>query len=161
MPKHLLLIDDDALLVRSLAFTLEQAGYRTTTAGSAWQGLASIEQDPPDLILLDIGLPDMDGLSMLRRIQKDRETPVIFLTARRRELDEVLGLELGAEDYITKPFSEDVLLARIKTVLRRSERPEPPISGRRADRGRGPGDRPGGAHRHLRRPAGGAGAKSF
>ena len=124
MPKHLLLIDDDALLARSLAYTLEQAGYRTTTAGSAWQGLASIEQDPPDLILLDIGLPDMDGLSMLRRIQKDRETPVIFLTARRRELDELLGLELGAEDYITKPFSEDILLARIKTVLRRSERLE-------------------------------------
>jgi len=128
MPKHLLIIDDDALLVRSLAYTLEQTGYRTTTAGSAWQGLASIEQDPPDLILLDIGLPDMDGLSMLRRIQKDRETPVIFLTARRRELDEVLGLELGAEDYITKPFSEDILLARIKTVLRRSERLETPSS---------------------------------
>jgi DNA-binding response OmpR family regulator len=125
MSKHLLLVDDDDLLVRSLAFTLEQAGYRTTTASSAWQGLASIEQDPPDLILLDIGLPDMDGLTMLRRIQKDRETPVIFLTARRRELDEVLGLELGAEDYITKPFSEDVLLARIKTVLRRSDRQEP------------------------------------
>jgi DNA-binding response OmpR family regulator len=124
MPKHILLIDDDALLVKSLAFTLEQAGYRTTTAGSAWQGLASIKEDPPDLILLDIGLPDMDGLSMLRRIQKDRETPVIFLTARRRELDEVLGLELGAEDYITKPFNEDILLARIKTCLRRSERSE-------------------------------------
>jgi len=126
MLKHLLLIDDDALLVRSLAYTLEQAGYRTSMAGSAWEGLASMAQDPPDLILLDIGLPDMDGLSMLRRIQKDRETPVIFLTARRRELDEVLGLELGAEDYITKPFNEDILLARIKTVLRRSERLETP-----------------------------------
>jgi DNA-binding response OmpR family regulator len=124
MPKQLLLIDDDALLVRSLAYTLEQAGYRTVTAGSATEGLAIIERDPPDLILLDIGLPDMDGLSMLRRIQKDHNTPVIFLTARRRELDEVLGLELGAEDYITKPFSEDVLLARIRTALRRSERLE-------------------------------------
>ncbi len=140
MHKHLLIIDDDALLVRSLAYTLEQAGYRTTTAGSAWEGLTSMEQDAPDLILLDIGLPDMDGLSMLRRIQKDRQTPVIFLTARRRELDEVLGLELGAADYITKPFSEDVLLARIKTVLRRSERPEDPIPGKRVDCGRGSGD---------------------
>ena len=121
MPKHILLVDDDELLVRSLAYTLEGAGYRTTLANSAWEGLSHIEQDPPDLILLDIGLPDMDGLSMLRRIQKDHQTPVIFLTARRRELDEVLGLELGAEDYITKPFSEDILLARIKTVLRRSE----------------------------------------
>ena len=121
MPKHLLLVDDDDLLVRSLAFTLEAAGYRTTTASSAHEGLAILEQDPPDLILLDIGLPDMDGLSVLRRIQNDHQTPVIFLTARRRELDEVLGLELGAEDYITKPFSEDILLARIKTVLRRKE----------------------------------------
>jgi DNA-binding response OmpR family regulator len=121
MPKHILLVDDDDLLVRSLAFTLEGAGYRTTMANSAREGLSRIEQDLPDLILLDIGLPDMDGLSMLRQIQKDRQTPVIFLTARRRELDEVLGLELGAEDYITKPFSEDILLARIKAVLRRSE----------------------------------------
>jgi len=122
MSKHILLIDDDALLVKSLAFTLKQNGYRATTATSAHAGLALIDQDPPDLILLDIGLPDLDGLSVLRQIQKERATPVIFLTARRRELDEVLGLELGAEDYITKPYNEDVLLARIKTVLRRNER---------------------------------------
>ena len=121
MSKHILLIDDDALLVKSLAFTLTQNGYRATTATSAHAGLALIDQDPPDLILLDIGLPDLDGLTVLRRIQKDRVVPVIFLTARRRELDEVLGLELGAEDYITKPYNEDVLLARIKTVLRRAE----------------------------------------
>ena len=121
MSKHILLIDDDALLVKSLAFTLTQNGYRATTATSAHEGLALIDQDPPDLILLDIGLPDLDGLSVLRQIQKERTVPVIFLTARRRELDEVLGLELGAEDYITKPYSEDVLLARIKTVLRRDE----------------------------------------
>ena len=117
-----MLIDDDALLVKSLAFTLAQNGYRVTMANSAHDGLALIEQDPPDLILLDIGLPDLDGLSVLRQIQKERAVPVIFLTARRRELDEVLGLELGAEDYITKPYNEDVLLARIKTVLRRNER---------------------------------------
>ncbi len=121
MGKHILLIDDDALLVKSLAFTLAQNGYRATTATNAHAGLALIEQDPPDLILLDIGLPDLDGLTVLRQIQKERATPVIFLTARRRELDEILGLELGAEDYITKPYNEDVLLARIKTVLRRDE----------------------------------------
>ena len=119
MAKHIFLVDDDPLLVRSLAYTLEQAGYRVSTASSAEQGLAMIQHSPPDLVLLDIGLPEMDGLEALRRIQKDRAVPVIFLTARRRELDEVLGLELGAEDYITKPFSEDVLLARIKTALRR------------------------------------------
>jgi DNA-binding response OmpR family regulator len=122
MSKHILLIDDDALLVKSLAFTLAQNGYRATTATSAREGLSLIEGDLPDLILLDIGLPDLDGLSVLRQIQNERVVPVIFLTARRRELDEVLGLELGAEDYITKPYNEDVLLARIKTVLRRNER---------------------------------------
>ena len=121
MPKHILLIDDDALLVKSLAFTLEQNGYRALTATSAEQGIALLNQDTPDLILLDIGLPGMDGLEALKRIEREKKIPVIFLTARRRELDEVLGLELGAQDYITKPFNEDVLLARIKTVLRRSE----------------------------------------
>lgn len=122
MPKHILLIDDDALLVKSLAYTLKQNGYDTTTALNAEQGLACLETFTPNLILLDIGLPGMDGLETLRRIEKEKQIPVIFLTARRRELDEVLGLELGAQDYITKPFNEDVLLARIKTVLRRHER---------------------------------------
>ena len=121
-PKHILLIDDDALLVKSLAFTLTQNGYRASTATSAEQGIAFLQQDTPDLILLDIGLPGMDGLEALKRIERAKQIPVIFLTARRRELDEVLGLELGAQDYITKPFNEDVLLARIKAVLRRGER---------------------------------------
>lgn len=121
MGKHILLIDDDALLVKALAYTLQQNGYETSTAQSAEQGLALVDGIAPDLILLDIGLPGMDGLEALRRIEKERRIPVIFLTARRRELDEVLGLELGAQDYITKPFKEDVLLARIKTVLRRRE----------------------------------------
>lgn len=121
-PKHILLIDDDALLVKSLAFTLKQNGYRATTATSAEAGIALLQQDTPDLILLDIGLPGMDGLEALKRIERDKQIPVIFLTARRRELDEILGLELGAQDYITKPFNEDVLLARIKAVLRRGER---------------------------------------
>lgn len=126
MPKHILLIDDDALLVKSLAYTLQRNGYRATTATSAERGLALMDRDTPDLVLLDIGLPGMDGLEALRRIEKEKQIPVIFLTARRRELDQVLGLELGAQDYITKPFNEDVLLARIKTVLRRSERAELP-----------------------------------
>lgn len=129
MAKHILLIDDDALLVKSLAFTLQQNGYRATTATSAEQGIALLGQDTPDLILLDIGLPGMDGLEALRRIEREKQIPVIFLTARRRELDEVLGLELGAQDYITKPFNEDVLLARIKAVLRRSEIANEPAQG--------------------------------
>ncbi len=122
MSKHILLVDDDALLRRSLAFNLEKAGYRASTSGSAEDALAIARRDPPDVVLLDIGLPQMDGLSAMRQFQDQMGIPVILLTARRRELDEVLGLELGAEDYITKPFDLDVLLARIKVVLRRSQR---------------------------------------
>ncbi len=117
--KHILLVDDDDLLRRSLAFNLEKAGYRTSTAARAEDALAMAQRDRPDLVLLDIGLPGMDGLEALRKFQADYDIPVIFVSARRRELDEILGLELGADDYITKPFDLDVLLARIKTVLRR------------------------------------------
>jgi DNA-binding response OmpR family regulator len=123
MNKHILLVDDDELLRRSLAFNLEQAGYRSTTAASAEAALDLVRRDTFDLVLLDIGLPGMDGLEALRYFRDEVGVPVIFLTARRRELDEILGLELGAEDYIIKPFSLDVLLAHIKAVLRRSTRP--------------------------------------
>ncbi len=123
MEKHILIVEDDALMRRSLAFGLEQAGYRASNAANAEDGLAFARREPPDLVLLDIGLPGMDGLDALRHFHDRLGIPVIFLTARRRELDEVLGLELGAEDYITKPFSLDVLLARVKVVLRRSETP--------------------------------------
>ena len=128
MAKHILVVDDDALMRRSLSLQLEQAGYRASTAASAEDALALIKRDQPDLILLDVGLPGMDGLEALRHFQKDSEIPVIFVTARRRELDTILGLELGADGYITKPFNPDVLLAHIKSVLRRSARqtPAPP-----------------------------------
>jgi DNA-binding response OmpR family regulator len=143
MAVHILLVDDDALLRRSLTFNLEQAGYRVSTAADAENALAMARRDPPGLVLLDIGLPGMDGLDALRHFSPKGtypqgafgsgqeqpigppwgiDVPVIFLTARRRDLDQVLGLELGADDYITKPFDLDVLLARIKAVLRRSER---------------------------------------
>ncbi len=122
MTTHILLVDDDALMRRSLAFTLEQTGYRTSAAASAEDALALIQLDPPDLVLLDIGLPGMDGLDAIRHVQQRIDAPVIFVTARRRELEQVLGLELGADDYITKPFDPDVLLARIKAVLRRYQR---------------------------------------
>jgi DNA-binding response OmpR family regulator len=123
MPKHILIVDDDTLLRRSLSLQLEQAGYRASTAASAEDGLALAQRDIPDLILLDVGLPGMDGLEALRHFQNSANVPVIFVTARRRELDTILGLEMGADDYITKPFNPDVLMAHIKAVLRRSERP--------------------------------------
>ena len=121
MTKHILLVDDDALMRRSLSFNLEQNGFRVNTAANAEDALALARRDAPDLVLLDIGLPGMDGLDALRIFKDKIGVPVIFLTARRRELDEVLGLELGADDYITKPFNLDVVVAHIKAVLRRSQ----------------------------------------
>jgi DNA-binding response OmpR family regulator len=121
MGHHILLVDDDALLRRSLTFNLEKAGHQVTAAATAEDALAQAHCSPPDVVLLDIGLPGMDGLEALRRFQSELALPVIFVSARRRELDQVLGLELGADDYITKPFDLDVLLARIKAVLRRAQ----------------------------------------
>ncbi len=122
MTVHVLVVDDEALLRRSLAFNLEQAGYRTSSAANAEDALALARRDPPDLVLLDIGLPGMDGLEALRHFHADVNAPVILVTARRRELDQVVGLELGADDYVTKPFDTNVLLARMKAVLRRAQR---------------------------------------
>jgi DNA-binding response OmpR family regulator len=127
MAKRILLVDDDALMRRSLAFNLEQAGFQTSTAANAENALTMARHDPPDLVLLDIGLPGMDGLDALRTLKDQLHLPVIFLTARRRNLDEVLGLELGADDYITKPFDVDVLIAHIKAVLRRADRSDRPL----------------------------------
>lgn len=123
MADHLLLVEDEKLLRRSLAFNLEQAGYTVTTASNAEDALEIVRRDPPDLVLLDIGLPGMDGLEALRKLKFETQIPVIFLTARRREFDEALGLELGADDYITKPFDFPVLIARIRAVLRRVKNP--------------------------------------
>ena len=128
MSTHILFVEDNTLLRRSLAFNLESAGYRVTTAVNAENALAYSRRDPPDLILLDIGLPGMDGLDALPHFRDRVGVPIIFLTGRRRQLDEALGLELGADDYITKPFDESVLLARIKAVLRRAKRAVTPSS---------------------------------
>ncbi len=134
MPRTILVVDDDALLRRSLAFHLEQAGYQVHTAANAEDALQLVQQRSVDLALLDIGLPGKDGLDALHELKARYEMPVIFLTARRRELDEVVGLESGADDYITKPFDVDVLLAHVKAVLRRyadrlaPEKSSPPVT---------------------------------
>jgi DNA-binding response OmpR family regulator len=120
MPNEILLIDDDPLLRRSLAYSLEHACYRVRTAKDAGEGLGLARTDAPDLVLLDIGLPGMDGLDALRIFQHELKLPVILLTARRGGQDEALGLELGADDYVTKPYNMDALLARIAAVLRRA-----------------------------------------
>lgn len=120
MAKKILLVDDDALMRRSLGFNLEQAGFQVASAASGEAALGLIQSNPPDLVLLDINMPGMDGMDTLKRLRLELNAPVIFVTARRRELDEILGLELGADDFITKPFDFDVLLARVKAVLRRA-----------------------------------------
>ena len=121
MARKILVVDDDALMRRSLVFHLQKAGYETRNVGNAEDALALARREQPNLVLLDIGLPGMDGLEALRYFRDELGIPTIFLTARRRELDEVLGLELGADDYVTKPFDTSVLLARIKNVLRRTQ----------------------------------------
>ena len=112
-------------MIRFIRLNLEHDGFDVYEATSGPQALEKMRDRLPDLILLDIGLPGMDGLDALRNFQQRADTPIIFVTARRRELDQALGLELGADDYITKPFDLNVLLARIKAVLRRYERSTP------------------------------------
>lgn len=120
---HILVVDDDALVCKGLKFNLEQAGYKVTTASTAHTALELSERNAFDAAILDIGLPDDNGLDLCKALKARRDLPVIFLTARRRELDEVVGLEVGADDYIAKPFSADVLLAHLRAVLRRVSRP--------------------------------------
>ncbi len=120
MSDTLLLVDDDPLLRRGLSYSLEHQGFQVETAGDADQALAQARARRPDLVLLDIGLPGMDGLDAMRIFQHDLRLPVILLTARRSSQDEALGLELGADDYMAKPFDTDRLVARIRAVLRRA-----------------------------------------
>ena len=120
MTDSILLVDDDALLIDAVRFSLERSGYEVHCAGNNAEALAIVRQFPPDLALLDIGLPDGDGLRLCRVLQLKRPLPVIFLTAHDREMDIILGLERGADDYITKPFGMGELLARVGAVLRRA-----------------------------------------
>jgi DNA-binding response OmpR family regulator len=124
MPQHhILVVDDDPLVCKGLKFNLEQAGYLASTASTAHTALELVGRIAFDAAILDIGLPDENGLDLCKTLKKQQDIPVIFLTARRRELDEIVGLEIGADDYITKPFSADVLLAHLRAVLRRVTRP--------------------------------------
>lgn len=125
MGAFVLIVDDDDLLRSSLAFSLEQAGFATRTAASAEAAIAMTNQKRPDIVLLDIMLPGMDGLDALRYFHDKLSVPVIFLTARRRQVDQIVGLELGADDYLPKPFDPDVLIAHIRAVLRRTKGTQP------------------------------------
>ncbi|MGA9532654.1 MAG: response regulator transcription factor [Anaerolineales bacterium] len=121
-----LVVDDDPLICKGLKFNLEKAGHRVLTATNARAALDHLETEQFDAAILDIGLPGDDGLSLCQKVKARYGLPVIFLTARRRELDEIVGLQVGGDDYITKPFSMDLLLAHLKAVLRRGTSPDQP-----------------------------------
>jgi two-component system response regulator RegX3 len=117
----ILLIEDEDSISDPLASALRKEGFDVRTAETAAAGLESFRARPPDLVLLDVMLPDGDGKDVLRTIRSSSRVPVVMLTARGEEMDRVLGLELGADDYVTKPFSAAELVARLRAVLRRSE----------------------------------------
>lgn len=116
---HILLVDDEAVLTTSLSFTLQQQGYRVSTATDGISALRLVKEHDPDLVVLDLMLPGLDGLKVCRQIRGFSQLPVIMLTARGQEDDKVTGLRSGADDYVTKPFSSRELVARIEAVLRR------------------------------------------
>jgi len=115
-----LLVEDDSSIREIASLGLEQAGFRVTSSGDGREGLVQFRQGAFDLVVLDVMLPSLDGFEVLREIRKDDQTPIVMLTARSDLHDVVVGLELGADDYITKPFELPELVARIKAVLRRS-----------------------------------------
>jgi DNA-binding response OmpR family regulator len=117
----LLIIEDEPELVKVLRAYLEQAGFTVLTAPRGDSGLSLWEHKRPDLVLLDLNLPGMDGLDVARAIRRQGTTPIIMLTARVEETDQLIGLELGADDYIPKPFSPRVVVARVRSLLRRAE----------------------------------------
>ncbi|NMC52742.1 MAG: response regulator transcription factor [Chloroflexi bacterium] len=116
----ILMIEDEPALVRILRSYLEQAAFQVETAGRGDTGLDMWRAIQPDLVLLDLNLPGMDGLDVAREIRKQADTPIIMVTARVEEIDRLIGLELGADDYITKPYSPREVVARVKAVLRRA-----------------------------------------
>jgi two-component system, OmpR family, response regulator RegX3 len=123
--RRILLIEDEESIAEPLADALEREGFDVVKAATAVQGLEEFRKRSPDLVLLDVMLPDGDGRDVLRDIRNTSRTPVVMLTARGEEMDRVLGLELGADDYVTKPFSAAELVARLRAVLRRTEAAPP------------------------------------
>ncbi|HEX9029080.1 MAG TPA: response regulator transcription factor [Anaerolineales bacterium] len=118
---RILLVDDEPLIIDSLVYSLQREGFEVKAARDGQQAIQAFQEFQPDLIVLDLMLPDMSGLEVCRRLRATSTTPVIMLTARGEEIDRVLGLEVGADDYLAKPFSFRELLARIRATLRRVE----------------------------------------
>ena len=125
MPKTILVVDDDSHIREILRFSLEKAGFRVFQAADGAQGLVLAQHaaDMPDLVILDISMPEMDGLEVCRELRRNSEIPILFLSSRDDEVDRVVGLEIGGDDYLTKPFSPRELVARVKGILRRASPP--------------------------------------
>jgi DNA-binding response OmpR family regulator len=121
--KTVLLVDDEATLVATLRYNLEREGYRVVTASDGEKALSAARRERPDVVLLDLMLPVIDGLEVCRILRRETSVPILMLTARAGEVDKVVGLELGADDYVTKPFSTRELLARVRALLRRTTSP--------------------------------------
>jgi len=119
--KRILVVDDEPTLVATVKYNLEREGYSVTTAVNGEAALARAHEDHPDLIVLDVMLPVIDGFEVCRLLRRDMSIPILMLTAKTEEVDRVVGLEIGADDYVTKPFSMRELMARVKALLRRSE----------------------------------------
>ena len=119
--KTILVVDDEPKIAQLARDYLEHAGFEVVIAGDGPGALAAVRQRHPDLVVLDLGLPGLDGLDVTRQLRRDTTIPIVMLTARDDELDKLLGLELGADDYLTKPFSPRELVARVRAVLRRTE----------------------------------------
>jgi DNA-binding response OmpR family regulator len=124
--RALVIVEDDPNIADLLDLYLREAGFRVLQASSGLRGLELIEHHKPVMVVLDIGLPDIDGFEVCRRIRARSAVPVLFLTARDGELDRIIGLELGADDYVTKPFSPREIVARVKAILRRGQVEERP-----------------------------------
>lgn len=120
MPVRILVVDDEPPIVDVLVYNLERANYDVLVARDGEEALCKAQQEQPDLIILDLMLPRMDGLEVCRALRRERDVPIIMLTARDSEVDRVVGLELGADDYVVKPFSVRELMARVGSVLRRA-----------------------------------------
>ncbi|MCA3720373.1 response regulator transcription factor [Phenylobacterium sp.] len=114
------LVDDDENIVTSVSLALESQGHAVKAYHDGASGLAALENDPPDLVILDVKMPRMDGMEVLRRLRRTSDVPVIILTSKDDEIDELLGFNLGADDYMHKPFSQRLLIERVKAVLRRA-----------------------------------------
>jgi len=118
------LVDDDRNILTSVSMALEAEGYKIQTYTDGAAALTGLQESPPDIAIFDIKMPRMDGMELLRRLRQNSELPVIFLTSKDDEIDELLGLKIGADDFIRKPFSQRLLVERVKTVLRRAQSKE-------------------------------------